>query len=209
VAAYTITHGQVTGGVAVVATLTGTPIQPGVNITISGNATFNGTHVVTACPEFFFLGPDEQGDYTYDTAQLIPNQVAFALNVADVARGTAAGTLTYTPVCTWITNGDAEDWLGFVVTGPSADFDLLTMAVGAANQFAWRRRQESGYTDSLTTVPSLDVKLATVMYAGYLYRQRGSIDQYASFDPLATGAPVGGSFGDILRLLGCNRPAVA
>jgi len=58
-------------------------------------------------------------------------------------------------------------------------------------------------------VPSLDVKLGTVMYAGYLYRQRGSIDQYASFDPLATGAPVGGSFGDILRLLGCNRPAIA
>ena len=47
------------------------------------------------------------------------------------------------------------------------------------------------------------------MYGGYLYRQRGNIDQYASFDPLATGAPVGGSFGDIMRLLGINRPAVA
>jgi len=209
VAAYTITHGQVTGGVAVVATLTGTPIQPGVSITITGNATFNGTHVVTACPEFFFLGVDEEGDYTYNTAVLIPNQIAFALNVADVARAAATGTVNYTPVCTWITNGDAEDWLGFTIAGPSADFDLLTLAVGAANQFAWRRRQESGYTDSLTTVPSLDVKLATVMLAGYHYRARGSIDQYASFDPLATGAPVGGSFGDILRLLGCNRPAVA
>jgi hypothetical protein len=209
VAAYTITHGQVTGGVAVVATLNNTPIQPGVTITITGNATFNGTHEVTDCPEFYFLGPDEQGDYTFNPAILIPNQIAFALNVADVARNTAAGTVNYTPVATWINNGDAEDWLGFTIAAPSADFDLLTLAVGAANQFGWRRRQESGYTDSLTTVPSLDVKLAVVMYAGYLYRQRGSIDQYASFDPLATGTPVGGSFGDILRLLGCNRPAVA
>jgi hypothetical protein len=209
VATYTITHGQVTDGVAVVATLTGTPIQPGVSITITGNATFNGTHLVTACPEFYFLGVDEQGDYTYNPAILIPNQVAFALNVADVARTATTGALAYTPVCTWITNADAEDWLGFTVTSPSSDADLLAMAVSAANQFAWRRRQESGYTDSLTTVPGGDVKLATVMYAGYLYRQRGSIDQYASFDPLATGTAVGGSFGDILKLLGCNRPAVA
>lgn len=208
-AAYTITHGQVTDGVAVVATLTGTPIEVGVSITITGNATYNGTHVVTACPPYFFLGVDEQGDYTYNPAILIPNQIAFTLNVADVGRTAAAGTVTFTPVATWITNGDVEDWLGFTVAAPSGDYDLLTLSVGAANQFAWRRRQESGYFDSLTTVPSLDVKLGAVMYAGYLYRQRGSIDQYASFDPLATGAPVGGSFGDILRLLGVNRPQVA
>jgi len=208
-ATYTIINKQVVDNVGVVQTLTDTPIQPGQSITISGLTGFNGTYTVTACPEYLFVGVDEYGDYHYDTAVIIPNQIAFALTAADAERQPATGTITYTPTCTWITGGDVEDWLGFTVTPATADADLLTMAVGAGNQFAWRRRLEAGYQDSLTTVPSLDVKLGTVMYAGYLYRQRGSIDQYASFDPLATGAPVGGSFGDIMRLLGINRPAVA
>lgn len=207
--AYTLTHGQVNDGVAVVATLTNTPVEVGTTVTISGNATFNGEHLVIACPQFFFLGLDQQGDLTFDTSQLIANQLAFALNVPDVGRAPAAGVVNYSPVCTWVTIAETETWLGFTLTDPSPDHALLTLAVGAANQFAWRRRQASGYTDSLTTVPSQDVKLGTVTYAGYLYRARGSIDQYASFDPLATGTPVGGSFGDILKLLGCNRPQVA
>lgn len=208
-ATYTIINKQVVDNVGVVQTLTDTPIQVGQSITIGGLAGFNGTYVVTACPERLFLGVNEYGDYIYDDAIIIQNQIAFALTAADLDRQTASGTITYTPTCTWIVAGDVEDWLGFTVTPATADADLLTMAVGAANQFAWRRRLEAGYEDSLTTVPSLDVKLGTVMYGGYLYRQRGSIDQYASFDPLATGAPVGGSFGDIMRLLGINRPAVA
>lgn len=208
-ATYTIINKQVVDNVGVVQTLTDTPIQPGQSITISGLTGFNGTYTVTACPEHLFLGVNEYGDYVYDPAIIILNQIAFELTTADLERQPAAGTITYTPTCTWITAGDVEDWLGFTVTPATADADLLTMAVGAANQFAWRRRLEAGYQDSLTTVPSLDVKLGTVMYGGYLYRQRGSIDQYASFDPLATGAPVGGSFGDIMRLLGINRPAVA
>ena len=208
-ATYTIINKQVVDNVGVVQTLTDTPIQVGQSITISGLTGFNGTYTVTACPEHLFLGVNEYGDYVYDPAIIILNQIAFDLTTADLERQPAAGTITYTPTCTWITAGDVEDWLGFTVTPATADADLLTMAVGAANQFAWRRRLEAGYEDSLTTVPSLDVKLGTVMYGGYLYRQRGSIDQYASFDPLATGAPVGGSFGDIMRLLGINRPAVA
>lgn len=208
-ATYTIINKQVVDNVGVVQTLTDTPIQVGQSITISGLTGFNGTYTVTACPEHLFLGVNEYGDYVYDPAIIILNQIAFELTTADLERQPAAGTITYTPTCTWITAGDVEDWLGFTVTPATSDADLLTMAVGAANQFAWRRRLEAGYQDSLTTVPSLDVKLGTVMYGGYLYRQRGSIDQYASFDPLATGAPVGGSFGDIMRLLGINRPAVA
>ena len=208
-ATYTIINKQVVDNVGVVQTLTDTPIQPGQSITISGLTGFNGTYTVTACPEHLFLGVNEYGDYVYDPAIIILNQIAFELITADLERQPAAGTITYTPTCTWITAGDVEDWLGFTVTPATADADLLTMAVGAANQFAWRRRLEAGYQDSLTTVPSLDVKLGTVMLGGYYYRARGSIDQYASFDPLATGAPIGGSFGDIMRLLGINRPAVA
>jgi len=83
------------------------------------------------------------------------------------------------------------------------------MAVGAANAFAYRRRQEAGYWDSPSTVPGLDCKLAATQYAAILYRERGSTEAFASFDPLATGGPVTGNYGQILRLLGVGKPQVA
>jgi hypothetical protein len=133
----------------------------------------------------------------------------FALTTADQERAAATGTCSYSITCTWIALGDLEDYLGFTLTNPSSDLDIANMAVGAANAFAYRRRQESGYFDSATTVPGLDVKLGTTQYAAILYRERGSADAFASFDPLATGGPVTGNYGQILRLLGVNKPQVA
>jgi hypothetical protein len=46
------------------------------------------------------------------------------------------------------------------------------------------------------------------MYGGALYRQRGSIDQFASFDPMSTASVVGLS-PIIKQLLGIDRPQVA
>lgn len=213
-ATYTTTHAQITDNVGVVATLTNNPVEVGNSVTLSGFASpytaLNGTFVVTAVPQHLFLGTDDQGDYLFDYAIPVLRQIAFAVTAADQARNAAAATLTFTPTCTWVTVGDVEDWLGFTVTNPSSDYDLLVMAVAAGNQFAWRRRQEAGYFDSLSTVPSGDVKLGTVMYCGYLYRQRGSAtESYAAYDPLATSGPVGGSFVEIMRLLGVNRPQIA
>ena len=212
-ATYTTTHAQVTDNVGVIATLTATPIEVGNSITLSGfglGSPFSGTYVVTACPQHLFIGVDDQGDYLYDYDVPITNQVAVAVTATDADRAPATATLTFTPTCSWVGVADVEDWLGFTVTNPSSDYDLLVMAVGAGNQFAWRRRQEAGYFDSLTTVPSTDVKLGTVMYAGYLYRMRGSASEsYAAYDPLATSGPIGGSFIEVLRLLGINRPQVA
>jgi hypothetical protein len=111
--------------------------------------------------------------------------------------------------CLWIVLGDVEDYLGFTFTNPSADLDVANMAVSAANQFAYRKREESGYFDSPTVVPDGAVKLGTVQYAAILYRERGSTEAFASFDPLATGGPVTGNYGQILRLLGVNKPQVA
>jgi len=111
-----------------------------------------------------------------------------------------------------VTLGSPElivNWLGFTVTNPSSDYDLLTLATGAANAWSFRKRVEAGYFDSAVTAPGQDVKLATIMMGGALYRERGSIDQYQSFDPLSTGSPVGGSMGQIMRLLGVNRSQVA
>jgi hypothetical protein len=172
-------------------------------------ATYNGTFTVYAIPIYLYAGIDTEGDLLYDTTVMLPNQILFAQTTADLERIAATGTVTYTPTCTWVTVGDVEDWLGFTVTNPSADYDLLTMAVGAANAWAYRKRQEAGYFDSLSTVPSLDVKLGTVMYGGGLYRERGSVDQFASYDALATVTATSGGLGSIMRLLGVNRPQVA
>lgn len=209
-ATYTIVSKQRAAGYGVVATLTANEIVAGQSFTISGLAGFNGTYVAVDLPQYEFTGVSTQGDLQFNNAILLPNQVLFALAGDDIERTAAAGTITYTLTCTWITKADVEDWLGFTVTSPSSDDDLLTICVAAANAYAYRKRQEAGYFDaSLSTVPSQDVRLGTIMYAGALYRERGSIDQYASFDPLATGTPTGGSMGQIMRLLGVNRPAVA
>jgi hypothetical protein len=46
------------------------------------------------------------------------------------------------------------------------------------------------------------------MYGGSLYRQRGSIDQFASFQNMGV-TPVMGLNGMIRQLLGIDRPQVA
>ena len=209
-ATYTIVSKQLQDNYGVVQTLTANEIVVGQSFTISGLAGFNGTYVAVACPQYLYTGTDTYGDLLYDTSVLLPNQVLFALTASDVERTAATGTITYALTCTWVSVADVEDWLGFTVTNPSRDYDLLVIGVAAANAWAYRKRAEAGYFDaSLSTVPSQDVRLGTIMFAGALYRERGSIDQYASFDPLATGAPTGGSMGQIMRLLGVGRPAVA
>jgi hypothetical protein len=207
---YSVTHKQVISNVGVVQLLEPTNFEVGQSITLSGVSTaFNGTHKILALPEYYFTGVSEQGDYEYDYATIIQNQVQFALTTADAERAAATGTCTYSITCTWIALGDLEDYLGFTLTNPSSDLDVANMAVGAANAFAYRRRQEAGYFDLPSTSPGLDAKLATTQYAAILYRERGSADAFASFDPLATGGPVTGNYGQILRLLGVGKPQVA
>jgi len=213
-ATYTTTQAQITDNVGVIATLTNNPVEVGNSVTLSNFASpftaLNTTFVVTAIPQHLFLGVDDQGGYVYNYDIPIQRQIAFAVTAADQDRAPAVATVTFTPTSSWVSVADVEDWLGFTVTNPSSDYDLLVMAVAAGNQFAWRRRQEAGYFDSLSTVPSGDVKLGTIIYCGYLYRQRGSAtENYAAYDPLATSGPVGGSFIEVLRLLGINRPQIA
>jgi hypothetical protein len=95
------------------------------------------------------------------------------------------------------------------ITDPSDDFTLATQARNAGNEFCYRRRQESGYFDSLTTSPGNDVTLGTLMYAAALWRSRGSIETvYAAFDTM--GTPSQQSLTPIVKqLLGIPRPAVA
>ena len=207
-AVYTVTHKQIVDNYGVLQLLTNAIIQPGDTITVASvDATFNGSRSVYACPQFYYLGVDEYGDLLFNYDLPIPNQVLFVLTATDVERGAATGTVTHAPVCTWITAGNIEDWLG-IGTATAADTTFLTQCASAANAFAYRRREEAGYKDALGTSPSGDVTLGTIQYGGMLYRQRGSIDSFASFGD-GGAVTVTGLSGVIKQLLGIDRPQVA
>ena len=207
-ATFTLTHGSRYSNYDVVQTLEDTDIGIGQSITISGSTGgFNGTHTVLAVPVYKFTGIDDEGDFVYDYDIIIPNQLLFKHNGDDLDRDSIVGTLTWTQTCTWISSSDVLSWLGISVATAN-DTTFVGSCTDAANAFAFRRRKEAGYFDSLTTVPSADVKLGTIMYAGALYRERGSVDSFASFNELGAPTPVG-SMGQIMRLLGINRAQVA
>lgn len=208
-ATYNTASKQLLNNYAVVATLEPSPIEVGQSVTVGSlGAPFNGTFTVLACPQFLFTGIDGQGEFLFDYTILVPNQILYACTGADVEFvATFAGTITYTQTCTWITATNIEDWLG-IGTATAADTTFLTQCAAAANAFCYRRRQEAGYFDSLTTSPSGDVTLGTIMYGGNLYRQRGAVTDFASFDGMAAGGTNGLS-PMIKQLLGVNRATVA
>jgi hypothetical protein len=207
-AAYTVTFKQLTDNYAVLQTLTANELEVGRAITVSGvGAPFDGSFTVYALPQYEFVGIDSEGNLLFDNDVAVPNQVLFACTADEVDRTAATGTLTFTPTCTWITATQIEDWLG-IGTATAADTTFLTQCAAAVNQMAFRRRVEAGYYDSLTTSPSADVTLGVIMWGGALYRARGSVDVFASFNEMGT-APTVGLSPMIKQLLGIDRPQVA
>ncbi len=211
-ATYTVTFKTLLGTYAVLQTLTNSEIAVGQSITVASVAApFNGTQTVYDLPEYEFIGLDSQGDLLFNTNVPIPNQVLFAVvGTGDVDRtATATGTIVYTQSCTWVTTAELVTFLGVTIDNPSDDFTLATQARNAGNDFCYRRRQESGYFDSLTTVPGHDQKLGTLMYAAALWRSRGSVqDTFATFDGMG-GGNVNAMTPVIKQLLGIDRPQVA
>ena len=125
-------------------------------------------------------------------------------NQDDIAAFTPASAILTSQV-TWIDTDDAAEFLGETPTG--ADLTWLESCVDAANEFGWHRREAAGYHDSPLYVPNGSVRLGTMLYAGALFRERGSIDSYQSFQDIPITGPVG-SMGQIMRLLGIGRMAV-
>jgi hypothetical protein len=209
-ATFTVTHIQRLNDYAVVQTLEDTEIGIAQSITLSGVGNgLDGTQKVQAVPIFLFMGTDDEGDFIYDTDVIIPNQLLFYDAGTDLERQALIpnGTLTWTQTCQWIVANDVLAWLGISVATAN-DTAFVGSCTDAANAFAFRRRKEAGYFDSLTTVPGADVKLGTIMIAGSLYRERGSVDSFASFEAMNIPGTVG-SMGQINRLLGVNRSQVA
>lgn len=208
-ATYKITFATLISNYAVVETLTNNEVAVGQAITVSGvSASFNGSQTVYALPQYRFIGIDTDGDLLYDSDEPVANQVLYYFVANDVGRFPVIpqGSLVYTQTCTWVTGPEIATYLGITTSGNETAF--LVQCAAATNEFCYRRRQESGYVDSLTTSPGGDVTLGTLMYGSALYRQRGSVDQFASFTDLAS-APVVGLSGIVKQLLGISRPQVA
>ena len=208
-AVYTVTHRYTVDGYSVLQLLEPSELEVGVSVTVAGvHAGYNGTRTVYALPQYLYLGVDGEGDLMFDTAVAIPNQLLFSTSHTDEERMAATGTVTYTPTCTWVSEAEVTAYLNITVASAN-DTTLIGQARAAANQFCYRRRQEAGYFDSLTTVPGADVKLGTLAYAAALYRARGSSgDTYATFDGMGTPAVVAMP-AIVKQLLGIDRPAVA
>ena len=209
---YTSATKQLIGNYACISTLEPTEIGIGENITVTGLAApFAGTFKVLDLPQYEFTGIDgTTGEFLFNPEVPRPNQIIYACTGTSVNYVVDySGSVVHTQNCTWITTADLVTYLGVTITNPSDDYTLATQARNAANDFCYRRRQESGYFDSLTTSPGHDVTLGTLMYAAALWRSRGSIETaFAAFDTM--GTPTQQSLTPIVKqLLGIPRPAVA
>jgi len=206
-ATYTLQYAVIVPGYVTVTTLTPNEIVVGASITVAGaGAAYNGTKTVYAMPQYLPINVDTEGLIEYDYSYPLENAVMWADSQTPAELHALTGTITFTQTCTWVTGPQIATYLGITTAGDETAF--LVQCAAATNAFCYRRRQESGYIDSLTTSPSGDVTLGTLMYGSALYRQRGSVDQFASFTDMAS-APVVGLSGIVKQLLGVNRPQVA
>lgn len=209
-AIYDLAFAERLDGVVVLQTFVPNGISVTDTVIVSGApAGMSGTFKVISTDEFEFLGLSDEGDLLFDYDVIRLNQILYVQAGDDEPRDTATGTVTLTETCTWITNQNVLDWLG-VAPATANDTTFVTVCTEAANALAYRRRKSAGYTDSLSAVPSSDVKLGTIMYAGGLYRSRGSsgYESFSTYEAMPTGQ-ANVAMGEILRLWGCNRPQVA
>lgn len=209
---FTVTHQQITDNVCVVQTLESTDILVGQEITLSGcDASINGVHTVFQIPIYYFTGINDAGDYLFNDQIIFPNQILFQLEADNIQRSAVdpVGSLQWTTPteCVWCDVPDLEEFLG--IAGATAnDTAFMTTSVNAANAWCFKRRSQAGYKDDLVNVPDAAVLAGTVLMAASLYRERGSIDSFNSFQDMTISAPVA-SMGRINSLLGIKRAQVA
>ena len=211
-ATYLTASKQLLDNYACISTLEPTDIQVGDTIVVASIAApFNGTFTVLSCPHYEYVGVDGiTGEWLFNENVPRANQVLYACT-GDAVEYAAfyTGQISFTPTCSWITVANLVTYLGVSITNPSDDYTLATQAVSASNQFCSRRRAEAGYDDDLTSSPSGDVTLGTLMYSAALWRSRGSLENvFASFDSMGS-APQQSLTPIVKQLLGIDRPAVA
>ena len=211
-ATYLTASKQLLDNYACISTLEPTDIQFGDSVVVASIAApFNGTFTVLSCPQYEYVGVDGiTGEWLFNENVPRANQILYACT-GDAVEYAAfyTGQISFTPTCSWVTVANLVTYLGVSITNPSDDYTLATQAVNAGNQFASRRRSEAGYNDSLSSSPSGDVTLGTIMYCAALWRSRGSLENvFASFDNMGS-APQQSMTPIVKQLLGIDRPAVA
>ena len=209
---YNVSSKQLISNFAVLQTLETNNLIVGQTITVAGiSAPFNGTFTILQLPQYLFIGVNPTTGFLQFNNQIaVANQVLFAATGSDVERVQAfAGTITFNGSSTanWIAWTDIASWLG-IPLATQADEDFLVACASAANSWCFRKRVEAGYKDSLVNSPSPEVTLATRMVGAAYYRQRGSMDQFASYTDMGT-VTVPGITPMIKQLLGIDRPAIA
>ena len=153
------------------------------------------------------VGSGLNGNHILQSVTALTKTVTYNDVGADVAPF-APPNGVIVPQPTWIDVDDVEVALGYSPAALSVDEAYLQEATDAANCWAYRKRREAGYIDNPTVAPCKASKLGTTLYAMTLFRERGSVDSFASFqDMTITAAP--GTMGQIMRLLGVNRSQVA
>lgn len=145
------------------------------------------------------------GQHSLLSVNLGTDTVTYKDGGTDVPEFSPTGAILVAQV-TWVDADDVQLFVG-AVTPATDEADFLDLCVDAANAWAFRRREAAGYIDNPTVVPNGDVRYGVVLYAGALFREKGSIDSFQSFEAMPTPGTTG-SMGQIMRLLGIGRARI-
>jgi hypothetical protein len=182
------------------------PLGSPVNIVGSTRGLDGNSQTVWSLVDYELIRVDADGTLVFDYDVPRPQQLIFPNAGSDLAYGVDSGEIRWEPEATWITSADVTEWLG-IAAATANDTVFIATCVAAANTYCYRVRHEAGYHDDSDSVPENAVKLGTVMYAATLYRERGSVDSFASFDQMGGAVPFG-TMSRIKQLLGVGRPQI-
>jgi hypothetical protein len=182
------------------------PLGSPVNIVGSTRGLDGNMQTVWSLVDYELIRVDADGTLVFDYDVPRPQQLIFPNAGSDLAYGVDSGEIRWEPEATWITSADVTEWLG-IAAATANDTAFIATCVSAANTYCYRIRHEAGYHDDSDAVPESAVKLGTVMYAATLYRERGSVDSFASFDQMGGAVPFG-TMSRIKQLLGVGRPQI-
>ena len=182
------------------------PLGSPINIVGSSRGLDGNGQIVWSLVDYELVRVETDGTLIFDYDVPRPQQLIFPNAGADLAYGVDEGEIRWEPETTWITSADVTQWLG-ISAATANDTAFIATCVSAANVYCYRIRHEAGYHDDADAVPDSSVKLGTVMYAATLYRERGSVDSFASFDQMGGAVPFG-TMSRIKQLLGVGRPQI-
>ena len=182
------------------------PLGSPVNIVGSSRGLDGNGQIVWSLVDYELIRVETDGTLVFDYDVPHPQQLIFPNAGADLAYGIDEGEIRWEPEATWITSDDVTEWLG-ISAATANDTAFIARCVQAANTYCYRARHEAGYHDDADAVPDASVSLGTVMYAATLYRERGSVDSFASFDQMGGAVPFG-TMSRIKQLLGVGRPQI-